>query len=485
MNELPRESLRANGDAEMPGVYRLSSGAAISVGIVLIVIFVVGLLLFMEKSTYETWGGLFVAPVLILVTLPILSRQAKREGDRSLFWLLIAALLVKLGGALIFHFVAYDLYGGTADAATYHEGGLKLAQQFRTGDYDANLDPLIGVNFIKLVAGILYTIIGPTKFGGYLFFSWLGFLGLFLFYRAFTIAVPEGRGRTYARFVFFLPSLAFWPSSIGKEAWMMLALGVAAFGAARLFSGKTLRGVLIAGLGMWMATLVRPHMAALVAVALAVGYVLRRPREELRQLAPIAKGLSIAVLVVIAAVVIVRAERFLNESGVETEQGVAGVQSSITVRSGGGGSQFVPSILRSPTQAPNALLTVMFRPLPHEAHNFQALAASLENSFLLIYTLVRIPWGFAALKSMRRQPYVAMALAYTAMFIIAFSSFSNFGNLVRQRVQVLPFFVALLCIPPRRSKQMPPSLESSEWGRPPDRFDPAEVPKNRETSGRS
>jgi hypothetical protein len=134
------------------------------------------------------------------------------------------------------------------------------------------------------------------------------------------------------------------------------------------------------------------------------------------------------------------------------------------VRSGGGGSQFVPSILRSPTQAPNAIITVMFRPLPYEAHNFQALAASLENSFLLIYAFIRIPWGFAALRSMRRQPYVAMALVYTAMFIVAFSSFSNFGNLVRQRVQVLPFFIALLCIPPKRKERAPAAvLDSPGW----------------------
>lgn len=443
---------------------RVSSKTALGLAAGLMAIYVVGLLIAMETSTYDTWGGWLVAPVLVLVTIPILARQARREGDRSLFWLLALALLIKLAGALVFHFVAYDLYDGIADAVGYHEGGVKLAEQFRAGNYDPGVGSLTGVAFIRVLAGIVYTIIGTTKFGGYLVFSWFGFLGIFLFYRAFTIAVPDGRARTYARLVFFLPSLAFWPSSIGKEAWMMLGLGVAAFGAARALSGRTWRGLMIAGLGMWMAAQVRPHMAALIGVGLAVGYVVRRPREELRQLAPIAKALSIAVVAVVAAVVVVRAERFLSGVGVDTERGVAGVQSSITVRSSGGGSQFAPSILQSPTQVPNAVLTVLFRPLPFEAHNFQALAASLENAFLLIFTLVRIPWGFAALRSMRRQPYVAMALAYTAMFIVAFSSFSNFGNLVRQRVQLLPFFVALLCIPPKRKERVPATVfDAPQW----------------------
>jgi hypothetical protein len=233
---------------------------------------------------------------------------------------------------------------------------------------------------------------------------------------------------------------------------MMLALGVAVFGAARALSGKTWRGFLIAGLGLWMAALVRPHIAGILGVSLAVGYIFRRPRDDLRQLAPIAKTLSMAVVAIVAVVVVVRAERFLSDAGVDTESGVAGVQNSITARTAEGGSYFAPSILHSPTQAPLAVLTVMFRPLPPEAHNAQSFAASLENSFLLLLALIRIPWMFAALRSARRQPFIVLAIVYTAIFIVAFSSFANFGNLVRQRVQVLPFFVALLCVPPRRKE---------------------------------
>jgi hypothetical protein len=243
-----------------------------------------------------------------------------------------------------------------------------------------------------------------------------------------------------------------------------LALGIAAIGAARALSGRTWRGLLVAGLGMWMAAIVRPHIAALVGVALGIGYLFRKPRAELRQLAPISKALSMAVLAIVAIVVVTRAERFLRDSGVETERGVAGVQQSITTRTSEGGSYFAPSILRSPTQAPKAVLTVLFRPHPLEAHNSQALASSFENMFLLILTLIRIPWAIAALRSVRRQPYIVLAIAYTAMFIVAFSSFANFGNLVRQRVQVLPFFIALLCVPSlQREKAAAVTEDSSRW----------------------
>ena len=468
MIRMVKDTRVADGTRVFDRSQRVSSKATFGFAAVVVAIFVVVVLLLMETSTYDTWGGVLVAPILILVSLPILARQAAREGDRALFWLLVAALLFKLAGAVTFHFVAYDLYQGVADAVGYHQGGVRLARQFHAGNFDG-LDPLAGVNFIQVIAGFFYAIIGPTKFGGYLFFSWLGFWGLYLFYRAFTIAVPEGRARTYARFVFFIPSLAFWPSSVGKEAWMMFALGIAAFGAARALSGRTWRGLVLAGLGMWMAAFVRPHITALVGVALAVGYLVRPSRQELRQLAPIAKVLSMTVVAIVAVVVVTRAERFLRDAGVETERGVTGVHNSILARSseGGGGSYFAPSILQSPSQAPKAILTVLFRPLPLEAHNGPALVSSLENAFLLVFALIRIPWALAALRSIRRQPYVALAITYSAMFIVAFSSFANFGNLVRQRVQVLPFVLLLLCIPPRRRDQAPSVAGDAPGGRAP------------------
>ena len=47
----------------------------------------------------------------------------------------------------------------------------------------------------------------------------------------------------------------------------------------------------------------------------------------------------------------------------------------------------------------------------------------------------------------RRQPYVVTAITFVAVFIFGFSSFANFGLLVRQRSQVLPFFLVILAVP--------------------------------------
>ncbi len=185
----------------------------------------------MSSSSYDIWGGPVIAPVLVAVSLPVLAREAKREGNRGLFWFLLAALLIHLGLGWFGRVVAYDIYHGAADVGQYHQNGVDLAEQFRHGVFAINLPGGFGgTNWPGVVAGSLYAITGPTTLGGFLFFGWLGFWGCFFFYRAFKLAVPEGRARTYRWLLYFLPSLAFWTSYMGKDAWMVFAMGIAALG---------------------------------------------------------------------------------------------------------------------------------------------------------------------------------------------------------------------------------------------------------------
>ena len=103
--------------------------------------------------------------------------------------------------------------------------------------------------------------------------------------------------------------------------------------------------------------------------------------------------------------------------------------------------------MSNPANTPLAFMTVMYRPFPIEAGNVVGLASSMEGVFLMVLTFQsrkRLRWIF---RGMRRRPYVAYCVGIMWTFVFAFSSFSNFGILARQRCQVLPFFLALLCLP--------------------------------------
>jgi hypothetical protein len=143
----------------------------------------------------------------------------------------------------------------------------------------------------------------------------------------------------------------------------------------------------------------------------------------------------------------------LQEQAGVTTNNVATALDQINYRTAGGGSGYTPTpVLSQPQKAPIAVVTVLFRPFLFEAHNFQVLVSGLESGFLLLLSVWRIRWVYAAVRSIRRQPYVALALVFTLLFIVAFSSFANFGTLVRQRSQLYPLFLVLLAVPSLRSK---------------------------------
>ncbi len=274
----------------------------------------------------------------------------------------------------------------------------------------------------------------------------MGFLGLFFAYRAFTIALPEGRQRSYLKLIFFLPSLLFWPSSVGKDAWMLFAVGVAMFGAARLLTGRLGRGLAVLTLGLWMAWLVRPPVAGMLGLAILITWALRPPSRRLGTLVPLVKGVTLIVALLAGWLLVSKAQAFLA-SAVDTS-GTSSALTAVTQRTMEGGSAFHPIVVRNPLEIPPAAFTVLFRPLPIEARNVLALGISLEGSFLLVLCVVRRRWIWSALRSVRRRPFITFTVLYSMLFVVAFSSIANFGILARQRIQVLPMVLVLLCVPP-------------------------------------
>lgn len=431
------------GERSSEGSYAI----VVVTGLIVLVGFVALTLVAVQKASYDAWATLIVTPILILVSLPAFARQAAREGNKKIFWWLLAALILKLiAGTFLRYFNTVEINGGT-DSNKYHTAGLDLWEGFRNFDFDNDLGRLSGTNFIRFVTGIVYAVVGPSRAAGFVVFSWFAFWGAYYFYRAFVMAVPQGHKHTYARYLFLLPSILFWPSSLGKEAWMMMGLGITAYGAALLLTGSTLRGAAAMGLGSWLAAFVRPYMPALMIIGVAFAFVLRRRKEHLSQFAPISKAVAIAALVLASLVFVGKSEEFLNERGVDTSEGAGATSDELTRRSSQGGSEFQPTVIRSPVEFPLGAFTVIYRPLLIEAHTSRALLAGLESSFLLAITLWRLPWIIAAFKSVRKQPYVIFAVVYSALFIVGYSTVANFGLLVRQRSLLMPVLLILVSIP--------------------------------------
>jgi hypothetical protein len=414
------------------------------VGLLLAAVYLAFLAREMATQSYTVWGGLVIAPVLIAISLPILFRVAHKTDDAGMAGLFVAALLLKFIGALVRYYVVLDVYGGN-DSIGYHQWGVHLAPIFRSGDLTVDIGrAAIGTGFIEILTGWVYVFTGPTIIGGYLVYSWLGFWGLFLFYRAFRIAVPNGNFRRYALLVFFMPSMLFWSSSIGKEAWMTFALGVTAYGAARLLTHKRW-GLPVVGLGLLGTVMVRPHVALVVFLALGAAYIVR-PAKRASLTNPVAKVGGLVVLAVVGLIVLSQVQDFFGVQKVDSTA-VEHVFDRTRQQSSQGGSEFEALEPGSPAGYGLAVVSVLFRPWPVEAHNPQALAASLEGVVLLVLCLLSFRRLAAIPRAMIRTPYVALAVVFSLAFIYAFASIGNFGIIVRQRVQLYPFVFVLLAIP--------------------------------------
>jgi hypothetical protein len=413
----------------------------------------------MEHGSYETFAAILVLLALVAISLPLLRRAAALEADPRVAQILWFAFCVKLLAVVPRYVVAFGVYDGQADASRYSEVGALLARQFRDGDFVVDIGRAVqGTGFIQILTGAVYTVTGATTLGGFLVYSWFGFWGLYLFHRAFVRAVPAGDHHRYALLVFFLPSLLFWPSAIGKEAWMCLCLGLVAYGAARALTAAR-GGIMLLALGLTGLAMVRPHVGALAAVSLFAAYVLRRSPRSASGLAPFAKVLGILVLGGVLVVAVGQLEQYLGVDAFDRES-VELTLDEVTAQTGQGGSYVEGTQTDlNPSRFPSAFVNVMFRPFPWQATNAQALIAAAEALILLALFVVGWRRLVGGLRAVFDTPYVILCGCYVVLFVYGFSSFANYGILVRQRVQVLPFFLVLLALPPvrvRRDGLLPP-----------------------------
>jgi len=422
----------------------------------------------------ELLHGLTVLPVLLALTIPIALRIARSDDDPALFAIVMAGVVTKLLTAYLRFFVSFEVYS-TSDAAQYHRAALELAPRFRDGIFDPGIGSLAGTNFIKVASGVVYAIFGVSLVSAFFIFSWLAFLGLLLLARAFKIAIPSGDSKRYMILVLFLPSLAYWSSALGKEAWMTLAIGLCAYGVACLLRGRSV-GFVSLGIGLVASLVVRPHISLMVFIGLLCALVVRRAPAR-SYASPLFRMLSLLLMLVLGIALAGRTASFVDRelqqskgddlSSTLTLDGVTNTLSDTERQTADGGSEFTPVTVNTPLDLPLAIVTVYFRPFPFEASNAQSLLSAAEGILLALLILVSWKRIRATPRLIRTAPYLAFCLGYLFVFAYAFSSFSNFGILARQRVQALPFLLVFLALPDVRT--LPAKLKKPHFAqlRPP------------------
>jgi len=397
--------------------------------------------------SYDSWMVIVLVPILVGVGSAIIIAINRRD-EHPMAALMISAMVLKLGASFIRYYVAFALYD-SADANRYDLAGARIADEFHRGNLDI-VDMVtirLGTPSISDITGIIYSIMGPSRIGGFLVYSWIGFFGLLLFHRALRTGFPEADPRRYALLVFFLPSLLFWPSSIGKESVMMFSLGLASLGVARVLERERYGWIPLA-LGLGLSFIVRPHVCVVVLGSLAVAIAFRRTRGRAPVFGPAGRVVLVCILVAGMAFTLGRAvDRILPESATEGVDAVGELLERAEDGTDEAGSEIESLVPTSPIDYPYAAFSVLFRPTLLEASSLGNLIAALETTFLLVLCAMSLRRLRHLVTVMFSRPYVLFCVIYTGVFTLAWSSFANLGALARQRVQMWPFFLVLLAIP--------------------------------------
>lgn len=405
----------------------------------------VGLAVTIENYGYDIWGAFIWGPVLLLCCLPLCRWAARRTGDPDVVRFLMAAAVLKvIVGSVLRYASAQAFYGALTDAARYDNAGAELAPFFRRGVFE-DLGAISGTRFIEVVSGAVQAVIGDTRMGTFLVFSFFGFVGMVLLYVAFCQALPEGNRRFFRLLLFLTPTIWYWPSSIGKEAIVLLCLGAAVLGAVQLFAGHA-RGLLLGGLGAWGMTIIRPHMTLVLLAGLLVALP---PLDRRTSGRGVGRFLLPLAVVVALPLVVGQVEKFFSIDSLNADSAES-VRVTVERQTGQGGSAFSVPDTQSPWGLVVGVVTVVSRPFPWEADGVTTALSAVEIAALTLLFLRRaLPNPTALVRSLRHR-LPRLAAGYALAFCVVFAAVGNFGILVRQRSLLLPMLFVILAAAPRR-----------------------------------
>jgi hypothetical protein len=354
------------------------------------------------------------------------------RNDRFLFTVLMVALAAKLLASWVYTalpaFQLSDINGLYFDSARQMAGSsINLTDFF-------SLQQLWGTNLIIAIGACLFSVIGPSLAGAMVLFAVISFWGQFFFYRAFVLAFPKANRRIAALLLFLFPSIVYWTSAFGKDALMMLAIGMISYGIARRFDLKGWATILM---GLPLATLIRPHVGAFIAVSLFASYLIADITYGRKIIG--LKFLLFPFFVVTCIVIIIYSRNSLELNSVEDARAMS-EYSHLHNQIGGSAFGEDESISTRLVQAP----VLMFRPFPWEVNNWTAVLASCEGLALLVLILRRGSSLVRLFLRARSVPLAIFAICFVVMFSGVFSvALSNFGLLARQRVMALPLVLIL------------------------------------------
>ncbi|MBN1630839.1 MAG: hypothetical protein JW990_13840, partial [Thermoleophilia bacterium] len=361
----------------------------------------------------------------------------KYQATHRTLWLVLAGgLMVKLAGSMARHWVYVEAYDRNGDAGVYYKKGLDIAR----GLWELDLTQLFatsgatfGTRFTSQVSGVVVSVSGPSMRAAFVVFALLAFVGVLLFAAA-SKRVPGVRSTPYLAWLVFWPSLFFWPSSVGKEAFVLFCLGLAVWGYAQFPRVAAWPALAI---GLLLAGLVRPHIAAVAIAAMAVGAILRKDQAGLT-------GKWYFQFLFFAGAVALTFYLSAGALNIESlESAVDRVEQQAAYSDIGGSAAGAIGV--TPLQIPNAFVRALFRPFVWESGSAFMMLSALEVVAMVAAIIWRRRQLWASLRNWRSHRLVAFCVVFVVLYALLLGfSIGNLAIIARQRTLLLPMLFLLL-----------------------------------------
>ena len=428
---------------------------------------------------------LLVIPLTFIFFFILGKSISSRIQSRELRSYFIYGLTLKMAATILFGLVIQYYFKG-GDTNRYYVALLDL--KAAVNDDPANLTAIYGQVQLKfgspLVPFIVNDKLGDNlgylvkasnfqvpRFGlffSYIFgnsytsismcYSFFAFWGCWKSFTVFASLYPHIKKGMAICFLFF-PSVVYWGSAITKDSVCLGSLGLFVYSFYQLFFNKKLVLLHAASLIFWGTILffTKPYILLSVVPALALWFFLQ-VNSKIKDKS-LRYGSFVVLFAIIGGSVVFLIQFMLRSEFLEAGQYKAqNINQYVTTAQLGynqaGGSVFDIGTLDGSISSllimfPKAVNASLFRPYIWEVNNPVMLISAVESLILFyLFLLAIIKLGFKKFfSSIFNSPILVFMFVYSFFLsgLVAITT-NNFGSLVRYKIPVMPFFLAMIII---------------------------------------
>jgi hypothetical protein len=359
----------------------------------------------------------YLAPVVIFSLIVIFARNRITVTQLILmggvFWKIVASCIITY---IVIH--KYDF----GDLPTYYT----LARDISFAKHFDYLSYAWGSYIPALLNSFIFEILPPSIYGLAVFSGISAYSYNLFLLKSFQHYLNPVGYRSAMIVLMFLPALSLQSGYIGKETYILPALGYIFLALSRC--KVNLLGIAVA---IFFILLIRPYQGAILIFSVAAAFLLAAPIRKLPLVLAVIAVAFFGVFLVAGGSFLLYLDKISNY----------GLQGFLTESYHGG------NLILSPFPQPFTFLQ-NFRPFPWEAHNVLALAQSVENLAVLVFFVLAIRLFLHKHRNRVMRPldikqkrFLLFASIYCLVNLVLFSYSSNIGDLSRRHVYYFPVII--------------------------------------------